>query len=77
MPRHISTRQALVSATSSNTIRYATTATAQPTAHALWITPSALPRDSGRTISATSTAPTPHSPPKPMPWKTRKTISIS
>ena len=39
--------------------------------------PSAFPRDSGRTSSATSTAPTPHSAPKPIPWKTRKTISIS
>ena len=53
------------------------TASAQPAAHALWMIPSACPRDSGRTSSATSTAPTPHSAPKPMPWKTRKTISIS
>ena len=53
------------------------TASAQPAAHALWMIPSARPRDSGRTSSATSTAPTPHSAPNPMPWKTRNTISIS
>jgi hypothetical protein len=77
MPRHISTRHAVVSENNSNETRYASTASAQPTAHALWMTPSARPRDSGRTSSATSTAPTPHSAPKPMPWNTRKTNSIS
>ena len=77
MPRHMSTRQACVSSISENVIVKATTASAQPIAHALWITPSALPRASGRTSSATRIAPTAHSAPKPMPWKTRKTISIS
>ena len=77
IPRHMSTRHAVPSANSSNAIRYATTASAQPVAHALWITPSARPRDSGRTSSATNTAPTPHSAPNPIPWKTRKVISIA
>src|SRR4051794_20198664 len=56
MPRHIRTRQAVDSGKTSKAIRYATTASAQPTAHALWMIPRARPRDSPRTSSATSTA---------------------
>lgn len=71
------TRQARSSPASENTRVYTTTASAQPTAQELWIAPSVRPRCRALAYSATRIAPTAHSPPKPSPWRARKTSSVS
>ncbi len=71
------TRQARSSPASENTSVYTTTASAQPTAQELCTAPSVRPRCLVLAYSATRTAPTAHSPPKPRPWRARKTSSVS
>jgi hypothetical protein len=46
-----------------------------PIAAPLCTTPSTLPRSLGFSISPSSTAPTAHSAPKPMPWSRRAASS--
>ncbi len=61
------TRQARSGSTREYVSAYSSTAAPQPTAHALCTVPIALPRWLARMLSAISTAPAAHSPPKPKP----------
>lgn len=71
------TRQARSSSRKEKTRVYITAAMAQPTAHELWTAPRVRPRCLALAYSATRMAPTAHSPPKPSPWRARKTSSVS
>ena len=71
------TRQAISAGNSRKIAEYSSTDAPQPTAQALCTEAIALPRCSGRMISAISTAPAAHSPPKPKPCKALSTSNCS
>src|SRR5574337_109496 len=77
MPSQNSTRQAVSGANSVYTAQNATAAMPQPTAQLLCTRPTALPRCRAWIISAISTEPTDHSPPKPRPCSERVIRSCS